>query len=109
MNTIKSKSLLLIAIICCFYWITASAVTASGRNTSKEKSPSVVIVDKVTKLAAKSHVIKKYGRNIKILSNKSFKSSSLKQPKLEKYFCRRVVLMTEAGERKTVNICGRKS
>jgi len=108
MNDLKSKSLLLISIICCFSWVTASAITSSGRNTAKEESPNIIIADKVTKLAAKSHVIKKYGRNIKILSNKSLKSSSLESPNLKKYFCRRVVLKTEGGERKTVNVCGRK-
>jgi len=105
MNGLKSKSLLLISIVCCFYWITASAITSSGRNTAKEQSPHIIITDKVTKLAAKSHVIKKYGRNIKILSNKSLKNSSTESPNLKKYVCRRVVLKTEGGERKTVNVC----
>lgn len=104
MNNLKSKSLLLISIVCCFHWVTASA----GRNTTKEQSPNIIIADKVTKLAAKSHVIKKYGRNIKILSNKSLKNSSSESPNLKKYICRRVVLKTEGGERKTVNVCKSK-
>lgn len=79
-----------------------------GRNTIKNNNSRVIIVARATRLAAKSHAIKRYGRNIKILSNRLSRSLSLRKSGLKKYICRKVVLKTRRGDRKTVGVCSRK-
>ena len=82
--------------------------TPSGRNTSKDSAIKIKFVAKATKLAAKSYPIRQYGRNINILSNRVLKSSAIKKYGLMKNsLCRRVVLKTKTGDRKTLNICGK--
>jgi hypothetical protein len=77
-----------------------------GRNTSKDTHPKIKFVTKATKLAAKSYAIKRYGRNINILSNRLIKKSIVKKKYgLKNSSCRRVVLKTKNGDRKTLNIC----
>ena len=50
-------------------------------------------INKVTKLGAKYLTIKKYGKNIRFLSNRRIRS------------CQRVVIKTKAGTRETLKYC----
>lgn len=101
MNHIKLK---LVLVIFPFLWGSAFGYTgASGRNIVKHSS-GVIMVARATKLAAKSHAIKRYGRNIKILSNRFSKNVS-SEGERGGYICRRVVLKTQYGDRKTLGIC----
>jgi hypothetical protein len=86
----------------------ATYATSSGRNTAKDNHMGVIYVKKATKLAAKSYAIRRYGRNIKILSNRLSKNVLLKNSRMGKYICRRVVLKTKRGDRKTMKICSNK-
>lgn len=109
MNRIKIKRVLVVLIVFSFVWGNAfSYAASSGRNTVKNNNSGVIIVARATRLAAKSHAIKRYGRNIKILSNRYSRSLSAKKPELKKYICRKVVLKTKHGDRKTVGVCARK-
>jgi hypothetical protein len=109
MYYVKPKILSIVLIVFLFLQFSSIAyATSSGRNMTKGTPSKVVMVDKATKLAAKSYVIKKYGRNIKILSNRHLSSESLEKPELKKYNCRKIVLKTRTGDRKTLKICGKK-
>lgn len=107
MNFYEPKIFFISFVVGFFIILSSLAVhaTPSGRNTSKDNLTKVKFVIKVTKLAAKSYAIKRYGRNINILSNRSLKSSVIKEYGLKKSTCRRVVLKTKSGDRKTLNIC----
>jgi hypothetical protein len=76
---------------------------SSGRNAIEDNYMGVIYVKKVTRLAAKSYAIRRYGRNIKILSNRLLKNS-----RIGKYICRRIVLKTRYGDRRTMKICSNK-
>jgi len=108
MNYFSSR-FFLVSFLINFYIFTNSFVyaTPSGRNTFKDNGIKIKFVTKATKLAAKSYAIKQYGRNINILSNRALKSSTIKKYGLKNSSCRRVVLKTKIGERKTLNICGK--
>ncbi len=97
------------SLLMSFFIIAGSFVyaTPSGRNTSKNNNIEIKFVKKATWLAAKSYAIRQYGRNINILSNRVLKSSTTKKYGLKNSSCRRVVLKTKNGERKTLNICGK--
>ncbi|MCK5810776.1 MAG: hypothetical protein KAH00_06780 [Cocleimonas sp.] len=62
-----------------------------------KKTDRVKLVTKPTSLAAKSFAVKKFGRNIKILSNRLLKSSG----------CYRIVIKTKGGKRETLKVCGK--
>ena len=108
MNYSQSNFFLISGIVSFFIILSSFSVHAnsSGRNTSKDKHPKIKFVTKATKLAAKSYAIKRYGRNINILSNRQLKKSVVKKKYgLKNSSCRRVVLKTKSGDRKTLNIC----
>ncbi|HFC92404.1 MAG TPA: hypothetical protein ENJ51_06290 [Leucothrix mucor] len=108
MGRLKLK--LVFTILIVFYSVFASAFSyaeLSGRNTIRSNNSGVIIVAKATRLAAKSHAIKRYGRNIKILSNRLSRSVSSKKLGSKKYICRKVVLKTKYGERKTIRVCSK--
>lgn len=107
MNRTKLK-LLIILTIFSFLWGSAfSYASSSGRNTVKNNS-GVIFVARATRLAAKSYAIKRYGRNIKILSNRFSKNVFPAKSEEKKYICRKVVLKTRHGDRKTLRVCASK-
>lgn len=76
---------------------TGVLLSAFMSTTIHAGSTTVKVKVSPTKLGAKFLVMKKYGRNIKILSNRSLKKSG----------CRRIVIKTEAGKRETLKYCAK--
>lgn len=76
--------------------IISSLIITSTHALSPSKGPSKTkFVAKPSSLAAKSFAVRKFGRHIKILSNRFMKSSG----------CYRIVIKTKSGNRETLKIC----
>jgi hypothetical protein len=65
--------------------------------SSNKWATSTKFIANPSNLAAKSFAVKKFGRNIKILSNRYLKSSG----------CYRIVIKTRSGNRETLKICSK--
>lgn len=73
---------------------TSSYTTTANKNIIKIK-----FINNPTSLAAKSFAVKKFGRNINILSNRFSKKSG----------CYKIVIKTKSGNRETLQICASKN
>jgi hypothetical protein len=71
--------------------------TNSQALSPNKGSTSTKFIANPSNLAAKSFAVRKFGRNIKILSNRYLKSSG----------CYRIVIKTKSGDRETLKICGK--
>jgi hypothetical protein len=86
------QSTLLTSLVTSLLLITSAHALAKNGSTSSTK-----FVTNPTSLAAKSFALKKFGRNISVLSNRFLKSSG----------CYRIVIKTKSGNRETLKICGK--
>jgi hypothetical protein len=77
--------------------ISSLIVTSVQALSSNKKTSKIKFIAKPTSLAAKSFAVRKFGRNIKILSNRYLKSSG----------CYRIVIKTKSGDRESLKICGK--
>ena len=91
-NGVMNKSKFKLAIFTSILLSSFISTTIQARSTTVKVNVSP------TKLGAKYFAMKKYGRNIRILSNRSLKSSG----------CRRIVVKTATGKRETLKLCRNK-
>ena len=77
--------------------ISSLIITTVQALSSNQKTGRTKFIAKPTSLAAKSFAVRKFGRNIKILSNRYLKSSG----------CYRIVIKTKSGYRESLKICGK--
>lgn len=109
MNHSKANPLFVVLTAFSFLCIhSALYATTAGRNDGKDNKDKTIHIVKATKLGVKSYLIKRYGRNINILSNRSLKVASAKKPQQKIYRCRRVVVKTKSGNRESLKICDKK-
>jgi hypothetical protein len=109
MNRVKANTFSVVLMAFSFlYANTALYAASTGRNGDKDNKDETVHIVKATKLGVKSYVIKRYGRNINILSNRPLKVASATKPKQKVYRCRRVVIKTRSGDRESLKICDKK-
>ncbi len=83
-------SLAIVAGITISFFITNAQAASPNKEPLKTK-----FIKKPTRLAAKSFAVKRFGREIKILSNRFFKKSG----------CYKIVIKTKSGNIETLKIC----
>jgi hypothetical protein len=106
-----SKANPLFVVLTAFSFLCLHSVlyaTSTGRNGGKDNKDETIHIVKATKLGVKSYIIKRYGRNINILSNRPLKIVSAKKPQQKIYRCRRVVVKTRSGNRESLKICDKE-
>ena len=83
----------------CLASVLAVSISLPITNTqalSPNKEPlKIKFIKKPTRLAAKSFAVKRFGREIKILSNRFFKKSG----------CYKIVIKTKSGNIEVLRIC----
>lgn len=75
-----------------------SSYAATNKKPIVKNSVEIKFITKPTRLAAKSFAVRKFGRNINVLSNRLSKKSG----------CYKIVIKTKKGDRKTLKICAIK-
>jgi hypothetical protein len=93
-NTLKK--IIFSGLFIGLFFVSSYATTAN--KTIVKNTVEIKFITKPTSLAAKSFAVKKFGRNINILSNRFSKKSG----------CYKIVIKTKKGDRETLKICANK-